>query len=170
MHRQFANSILICHVIILPDSVDKPGLYWSRMDLASTPRQKGRQIGLGDANCPADAGGKQLAGLDEPANGFGADSEMLGDVRDGQQPGQAAGRSGHRGSAAGLRAAAVAVAKHEPAQTRSTRSCHSAALGGGQGGQRRRLFRGRGSSCAQVAVTTTGTYPRRQNCPTALSE
>ena len=67
--------------------------------MASAPGQVGRQIGLGDADGPADAGGKQLAGLDEPANGFGADAEMLGDVRDGQQPGQAAGRSGHRGGA-----------------------------------------------------------------------
>ena len=64
--------------------------------MASAPGQVGGQVRLGDADCPADTGGEQLAGLDQPADGFGADAEVLGDVRDRQQPGQAAGRFGHR--------------------------------------------------------------------------
>ncbi len=55
--------------------------------MASALGQVGVQVRLGDADCPADTGGEQLAGLDQPADGLGADAEMLGDVRDRQQPG-----------------------------------------------------------------------------------
>ena len=61
------------------------------MAMASAPGQVGAQIRLGDADCPTDTGGKQLAGPDQPADGLGADAEKLGDVRDRQQPWQAVG-------------------------------------------------------------------------------
>ncbi len=47
--------------------------------MVSGPGHVGAQIRLGDADCPADMGGEQLARLDEPADGLGADAEMLGD-------------------------------------------------------------------------------------------
>ena len=43
--------------------------------------QIGVQVRLGDADCPANTGGEQLAGLDQSTDDFGAEAEMLGDVR-----------------------------------------------------------------------------------------
>ena len=52
-----------------------------------TPRQIGGEVGFSDANGVSDADGWQRAGGDEAPHRPGADTEMLGDLPDGEQAG-----------------------------------------------------------------------------------
>ncbi len=51
--------------------------------MAFASSQVGAQVRLGDADCPTDTGGKQLAGLDQSADGFGADAEVPAHIQAG---------------------------------------------------------------------------------------
>ena len=56
-----------------------------------TPCEVGSEVGFSDADGATDADGRQRAGVDQATYRLGAKAEMLGDVRDRQQPWQAAG-------------------------------------------------------------------------------